>query len=83
MTEENNIKYLPLSQLPVNTPAEIMQISDSDVSVRLTELGFRVGETTECVGKSPLGGMRAYRVSQSIIALRERDAELITVTYGS
>ncbi len=79
MTE--SINYVPLSRLPLGVTATITDIRDSDVSTRLRELGFIAGETVECVCRSPLGGMRAYRISQSITALRDGDAELITATY--
>lgn len=75
---------LPLTRLPCGACARVVRIDKSVGSIwqRLRELGFCESETVECVGESPFGGMRAYRVLQSIIALRDTDAEAVEVSYG-
>lgn len=55
-------------------------IDGEHISRRLYELGFRAGERVESVGRSPLGGMRAYRILQSVTALRDADAARVIVT---
>jgi ferrous iron transport protein A len=46
---------------------------------RLRELGLLEGERVTCVGVSPLGDPRAYRICGAIIALRNRDAAHVEV----
>lgn len=46
---------------------------------RLQDLGFVPGAKVECLGHSPLGDPRAYRVRGMVIALRGSDAEAIQV----
>lgn len=41
---------------------------------RLQDLGFVPGAQVECLGKSPLGDPRAYRIRGAVVALRGRDA---------
>ncbi|MDT2046532.1 FeoA domain-containing protein [Bacillus sp. 1780r2a1] len=44
---------------------------------RLLDLGFVPGALVEVVKKSPLGDPIAFRVSQTIIALRKEESKLI------
>ncbi len=46
---------------------------------RLQDLGFVPGAQVECLGKSPMGDPKAYRVRGAVVALRGRDACLIGV----
>lgn len=46
---------------------------------RLLDLGFVPGNTVEVLQRSPLGDPVAYRVNQTIIALRREESSLI---YG-
>jgi len=46
---------------------------------RFLDLGFLRGEEVRCVGKSPLGDPRAYLIRGKTVALRQRDAEGITL----
>lgn len=46
---------------------------------RLRELGFLEGEPVTCVGVSPLGDPRAYRICGAVIALRNADAARVEV----
>ena len=47
---------------------------------RLSDMGFTVGTAVRCTGKSPCGGMKAYCVRGSVVALRTKDAERVYVT---
>lgn len=46
---------------------------------RLFDMGFTEGTHVLCVGVSPCGDMKAYRVRGSVVALRLTDACRITV----
>lgn len=46
---------------------------------RLLDLGFVAGNTVEVLRRSPLGDPTAYRVSNTTIALRREESDLI---YG-
>lgn len=46
---------------------------------RLQDLGFVPGAQVECLGKSPLGDPKAYRIRGAVVALRGRDARRIGV----
>lgn len=48
---------------------------------RLVDLGIVRGTEIECVGKSPCGDPSAYLVRGTVIALRKRDAALVSVTF--
>ena len=53
--------------------------SDGAMARRLRELGLLEGERVTCVGVSPLGDPRAYRICGAIIALRNADAARVEV----
>lgn len=57
--------------------------NDETMLRRLNELGFAEGCGVRCVGKSPLGGMKAYIVKGAVIALRDRDAKDIFVNVST
>lgn len=49
------------------------------VARRLHDLGFRVGTTVDCVRRAPLGSPTLYRVGESDICLRRREAAFVRV----
>ena len=49
------------------------------IAERLSSLGFEVGGAVEKTMDSPLGGMSAYFILGSVIALRHSDARSVTV----
>lgn len=49
------------------------------MALRLRELGLLEGERVTCVGVSPLGDPRAYRICGAVIALRNSDANTVEV----
>lgn len=70
-----------LMELKVGENAHVTAVrSDGAMALRLRELGLMEGETVACVGVSPLGDPRAYRICGAIIALRNRDAAAVEVT---
>ena len=46
---------------------------------RLQDLGIVTGSDVVCVGTSPLGDPRAYLIKGAVIAIRNREADLIEV----
>ncbi len=46
---------------------------------RLMDLGFTLGAEVECVLTAPGGGMRAYGVRRTVVALRQEDARKVTL----
>ena len=53
--------------------------SGYSIAERLSSLGFEVGGIVEKTMDSPLGGMSAYFILGSVIALRHCDARAVTV----
>lgn len=52
-----------------------------DMRRRLIEIGFSPGSKIECMGYSPLGEPKAYRVKGAVFALRDSDARSIIVEH--
>ena len=57
--------------------------TENAMARRLYELGFWNGTDVRCVGESPFGGMKAYLVKGSVIALRDKDAAGISIEVRS
>lgn len=69
-----------LRELEVGALARVTAVrSEGAMALRLRELGLLEGETVACVGVSPLGDPRAYRICGAIIALRNADADTVEV----
>ncbi len=49
---------------------------------RLMDLGFTAGAETECLFAAPGNGMRAYRIRNTQVALRRKDAETVMLEDG-
>lgn len=64
-----------LADLPIGQKATIHQITGSGpMYERLFDLGFTPGSSVACLFPSLFGDPRAYRIKQTIIALRQADA---------
>ncbi|MBQ2413113.1 MAG: ferrous iron transport protein A [Anaerotignum sp.] len=67
-----------ITEIPVECPCVVYSVQGEE-KLRLFDLGFfrgsRVLPLYECCG----GGTRVYRVKDTLIALRNRDAEMISV----
>ncbi|WP_442594380.1 FeoA family protein [Neobacillus sp. D3-1R] len=75
MDKSNIIK---LSNGKKGETVKITQISiDGVMRRRLLDLGFVPGATVEVIRKSPLGDPIAFRVSQTVIALRKEESDRI------
>lgn len=72
--------FLRLSELQPNQSAIVHYIDNrSNIKRRLEDLGIISGTLITCTTKSPLGDPSAYRVRQTIIALRKQDARHIII----
>ena len=75
--------------LPLNyaTPGEHLRIvwiaSEPRTKLQLAQAGFIPGETLSCVQRPSRGGMGAYRIQNSVIAIRRERANEIFVDIPS
>ncbi len=80
----NTIETIPLSMLPVGKKCEVVCVSSSgNERRRMLDLGLVNGTTVEAVLRSPSGDPVAYYIRGALIALRDSDAQKITVKYLS
>ncbi|BCG57710.1 FeoA family protein [Paenibacillus sp. URB8-2] len=71
---------IPLSEAAKGSFLQISGMSVQGVMRRrLLDLGFVPGNTVEVVRRSPLGDPTAFRISNTMIALRREESSLI---YG-
>ncbi len=70
-----------LSDLSVGTVGKITGIAGEEtMKRRLWDLGFTNGTMVEAIQKAPSSDPVAYRVRGTIIAIRNKDAENISIT---
>lgn len=71
---------LTLDQLTPNTSAQIVSLSSSGAERRrMLDLGIIPGAVISVEARSPLGDPTAYRVRDTVVALRREQARLISV----
>lgn len=58
---------------------EVQEISNSDVTLKLLEMGIMPGQTITLLYKAPLGDPLAFQLGNTMIALRKREAQQIKV----
>lgn len=68
-----------LSSLSSGEGGRIKRIYGGNITPRLFDIGFSPGDEVECVMKMPRGGMGAYLIKKSVVALRAADAYLILI----
>jgi ferrous iron transport protein A len=74
-----------LAQLSPGERATIVGVAPAASSVvagRLRQLGFRPASNVEVIRRAPLGDPTIYRVQDTELCLRRREARLIEVTPG-
>lgn len=72
---------LTLDQLPRDATARVLRLDSEGVARRrLFDLGFTPGTLIRVEARSPLGDPTAYRVRDTVIALRREQARQIAVT---
>ena len=70
----------PLSRLPLGKTARVRSLSAKEpLRSRLLDLGFVPGSEITPLYAAPLGDPRAYRICDTVIALRQRDAATVAV----
>lgn len=78
---ENNIATL--NRLPIGSKCQVLSLaSTGNERRRMLDLGLVNGTTVEALHKSPSGDPIAYFIRGAVIALRNEDAQKITVTYS-
>lgn len=70
---DNTIAELQIGESRTVTAVD----GDDPFATRLASLGFTPDTTVTCVAISPIGGIKAYRVKETIIALRKDDAKRV------
>ena len=55
---------------------------DNDLKRRLLDLGFLPNNWVQCVLISPLKDPKAYKINNSVITIRNKDAKNIEVEYA-
>lgn len=77
---DNNIATL--NRLPIGKKCKVLSLtSTGNERRRMLDLGLVNGTTVEALHKSPSGDPIAYFIRGAVIALRNEDAEKITVKY--
>ena len=72
--------FLKLSELPLHTSATVIALEQYNaLSPRLSQLGVTEGVSITPLFKSLFGDPTAYRVKDSVIALRNKDCDGVTV----
>ena len=73
---------MKLSMLNVGEKATISQSSTpKSLFLRLTDMGMSPTSPIECLFESLSGGMKAYLIGNSTVALRNSDADCIEVIF--
>lgn len=71
-----------LDKLKINKKAKVITISDNSlIKRRLLDIGIIPGTMIEKILISPFKGISAYLIMDSIIAIRDKDANYIEVCY--
>ncbi len=58
---------------------EIEEIQDSDITIKLLEMGLMPGKLLTLLYIAPFGDPLAFQLGESLIALRKEEARLIRV----
>lgn len=71
---------MKLSDLKKGEVARVLSISDSlSIKRRLLDIGFTKSSEVLCLFKSPFQGPVAYKIKNTVVALRNEDSKYITV----
>ena len=73
---------MTLNKIDLNKSAKVITISDKSlIKRRLLDIGIIPGIKLEKILISPFKGISAYLIMDSIIAIRDNDANYIEVCY--
>jgi ferrous iron transport protein A len=71
-----------LSQVPLNTPCIVQEVSEESPGLRLMEMGLVPGTEVQRILDAPSGDPIAILVDNSfILGLRKGEAEVVTVYF--
>ena len=74
---------ITLDRLPVNIPAQVIQIGcKKELTERLQDFGLIIGTTVTACYRSPDRGVTALEFRDTVIALRTRDLKGVRVKWG-
>lgn len=77
-----NYNIYTLNSLPLLQEGKIEQINcDEIIKRRLLDLGLTHGSHITPILSSPSGGLRAFNIRGSLIAIRNEDASSILVSF--
>ncbi|WP_204336804.1 FeoA family protein [Cryomorpha ignava] len=65
--------------IQINETVEILDLDTNDLGQRLGEMGFWPGKSIQLLISAPFGDPLAFKVDNTIIALRKAEAKLIRV----
>lgn len=68
-----------LYEAPIRVPLKIFSLRESDLSMRLADMGFNPGATIAILQKSTLNGNVIIHLGTSLVGLRKAEAKLIHV----
>lgn len=73
--------YKPMTAdtLPLNKSGKILEILPSPLKINLMELGFLPGKKITLQHMAPSGGPMAFKMDETLLALRKSEASLIRV----
>jgi Fe2+ transport system protein FeoA len=71
-----------LSQVPIDSPCIVQEVSEDGAGIKLMEMGLTPGTEVTRVGQAPSGDPISVLVDNSfILGLRKEEAELVTVYF--
>lgn len=71
---------LTLDQLALGESSTVRRLTtEGSMRRRFLDIGLVEGTEIECIGKSPCGDPRAYRIRGAVIAIRARDCKGIFI----
>lgn len=70
---------MTLADLKNQSTAQIIEILDSEVAIKLLEFGVLPGKQLEVLNKAPFGGPIYIRIENDAISLRKAEAKTIIV----
>lgn len=77
--EEFSPILMTAETMPLSRSAIIREISDSPLKINLMELGFLPGKKITLNHSAPGGGPMAFRMEDTLLALRKSEAGLIQI----
>lgn len=65
--------------IALHQAVEILELDLNETGQRLNEMGFLPGKSLELLISAPFGDPLAFKIDNSVIALRKEEAKLIRV----